>query len=257
MGSVCFEAIVLGAMDYRESDRIVTLFTLEHGKIKGIARGAKKSVVRFGGSLEPFARLRTEIVLSDGLSLIRQADIVSVFPKILNDLKKIGLAGYACELTDLMLPEGMANPRLYRLLASYLEHLDSFPPSSSDRRFFEMNFLNVLGYCPSLDYCALCALELDKAAWVLYPMAANGLFCSHCGRGGSSFSMETVDLLRRSLKTGRFGVISFPPKFLEEAGNFLDRALASHLPHTPKSLSFLRETAEQPSHGASRKSVDR
>jgi DNA repair protein RecO (recombination protein O) len=244
-------------MDYREHDRIVTLFTLEQGKIKGIARGAKKSVRRFGGALEPFARLRTEVLLKEGLSLVIETDIVSVFPKVRSDLEKIGLAGYACEITDLMLPEGMANPRLFRLLASYLEHLESFPPSSSDRRFFEMNFLNVLGYCPSLDRCASCALALDKGAWVLSPMAANGLLCPHCGRGGIPLSMETVDLLRRSLKTGRFGTISFPPKPLEEAGKFLDRALATHLQSPPKSLSFIMETAEQPRHGASRKSVDR
>jgi DNA repair protein RecO (recombination protein O) len=257
MGSVCCEAIVLGAMDYRESDRIVTLFTIEHGKIEGIARGAKKSVRRFGGALEPFARLRIEVVLKEGLSSVLQTDIVSVFPKVRNDLEKIGLAGYACELTDLMLPEGMASPRLFRLLASYLEHLDSFPASSSDRRFFEMNFLNVLGYCPSLDRCALCALELDKGARVLYPMAANGLLCTHCGRGGMPLSMETVGLLRRSLKTGRFGTISFPSGSLEEAGNFLDRALASHLQSPPKSLSFIMETAEKHRNGASPKSVDR
>jgi DNA repair protein RecO (recombination protein O) len=257
MGSVCCEAIVLGTIDYRESDRILTLFTLEHGKIRGIARGAKKSVRRFGGALEPFALLRTEIVLKEGLSLVQQADILNVFPKIRNDLEKIGLAGYACELTDLMLPEGMANPRLFRLLASYLEHLDSFPPSSSDRRFFEMNFLNVLGYCPSIDRCAMCNLELEKAAWVLYPMAASGLLCIRCGKGGVPLSMETVYLLRRSLKTGRFGAISFSPKLLEEAGKFLDHAIASHLQHPPKSLSFIRETAEQPHHGAFPKSVDR
>jgi DNA repair protein RecO (recombination protein O) len=244
-------------MDFRESDRIVTLFTLEHGKIKGIARGAKKSVRRFGGALEPFARLRIEIALREGLSSIRQADIVSVFQGIRNDLEKIGLAGYACELTDLMLPEGMANPRMFRLLASYLEHLASFHPSSSDRRFFEMNFLNVLGYCPSLDHCAKCALELDKAAWVLYPMAANGLLCSVCGRGGIPLSMETVDLLRKSLKTGRFGAISFPPKSLEEAGKLLDHAIASHLNRPLSALSFLLETAEQPRLAASPKSVDR
>ncbi len=139
------EAIVLGMMDYREADKIVTLFTLEQGKIKGMARGAKRSVRRFGGALELFARLKLEIGIKEGLAQLHTADIVSVFPRIREDLAKIGHAGYACELTDALLPEGACNPRLFRLLTSYLEYLERFPAASSDRRFFELNLLNVLG----------------------------------------------------------------------------------------------------------------
>jgi DNA repair protein RecO (recombination protein O) len=238
------EALVLGTMDYRESDRIVTLFTLEHGKVKGIARGAKKSVRRFGGALELFARLRAELVLRDGLSAISSADILTVFPAIRKELAKIGLAGYACELADALLPEGMCNPRLFRLLNSFLEQLDSSPASPSDRRFFEMNLLNVLGYCPSLEQCASCAADFAGSAWTRQAKAADGLLCAQCGRGGNTVSMETVFLLRRSLQSGRFGTVRFPPSALEEAGNLLDCALAAHLQRPLKALSFLREIGE-------------
>jgi len=244
MQSSSCEALVLGTMDYREADRIVTLFTLEHGKVRGIARGAKKSVRRFGGALELFAHLRTDLVLREGLAGINSVDIVTVFPAIRKDLEKIGLAGYASELTDALLPEGMCNPRLFRLLNSYLEHLDSFPASTSDRRFFEMNFLNVLGYCPSLEQCATCGRKLDGSAWTRHSKAADGLFCAFCGRGGNPVSMETVLLLRQTLLTGRFAVIMFPPPELEEAGNFLDCAIAAHLQRPLKALAFLREISE-------------
>jgi len=235
---------VLGTMDYREADRIVTLFTLEHGKLRGIARGAKNSVRRFGGALELFARLRAEIVPKEGLSAIHHADIVTVFPRIRDDLAKIGYAGYACELTDAMLPEGMANPRLFRLLSSYLEHLDSSPASSSDRRFFEMNFLNVLGYCPTLERCESCGVDLDRAAWSSQTMSTSGLLCASCGRGGNPVSGETVLLLKRTLRTGRFGMIFFPAQALHEAGSFLDHALAAHLNRPLKALDFLREIGQ-------------
>lgn len=244
MRSVSCEALVLGTMDYRESDRIVTLFTLEHGKVRGIARGAKKSMRRFGGALELFARLRTDLVLREGLSGIVSADILTVFPGIRSDLAKIGLAGYACEATDAMLPEAMCNPRLFRLLGSYLEHLDAFPHSPSDRRFFEMNFLNVLGYCPSLDRCSACGVELEETARAHMSLAGDGLLCHLCSRGAKPLSPETVALLRRTLKTGRFGVIRFQPDTLEEAGRFLDGAMAAHLQRPLKALSFLREIGE-------------
>ena len=241
MRSEYCEALVLGTMDYREADRIVTLFTLKHGKVRGIARGAKRSVRRFGGALELFARLRAEILLKEGLAGIQSADIVTIYPRIRDDLTKIGLAGYVCELTDAFLPEGAANPRLFRLICSYLEHLDYHPVSFSDRRFFELNFLNVLGFRPSLDRCATCSKEMNEGAWLRISMAASGLLCGTCGEGGYPLSQETVLLLRRTLQTGRFGSVSFPPPALKEAGNFLDRAMEAHLNRPLKALSFLRE----------------
>lgn len=241
MGSESVEALVLGAMDYGEADRIVTLFTLEHGKVKGIARGAKKSVRRFGSAFEPFARLKTEIVLKEGLSVIRQADIVTVFPRIREDLLKIGYGGYACELADVMLPEGMANPRLFRLLSSYLEQLDSSPANPSDRRFFEMNLLNVLGYCPSLEQCVACGKVLDNEGRAYHWTCHDGLLCSRCSKGGKSVSGETLTLLRQAIRTGRFGVILFPEASLQEAGRILDGALSMHLHRPLKALGFLRE----------------
>ncbi|MCM2359134.1 MAG: DNA repair protein RecO, partial [Geobacteraceae bacterium] len=150
------DAVVLGALDYREADRLVTLFTLEHGKVKGVARGAKRSIRRFGGALEQFARLAVQLALKGGLARIDGADVATIHPGIRADLLKIGYAGYACEAVDLLLPEGLPNPRLFRLLSAYLERLDAAPAAASDRRFFEANLLNVLGYRLPLEECASC-----------------------------------------------------------------------------------------------------
>ena len=241
MQSCRCEAVVLGMMDYRESDKIVTIFTLEHGKLKGLARGAKRSVRRFGGALELFARLRVELGMKEGLAQLHLADIVTVFPRIRADLGKIGHAGYACELTDALMPEGMRNPRLFRLLTAYLEQLDHFPADSSDRRFFELNLLNILGYRPELDLCAACGAELAGRGWLRNSVDA-GLFCERCGTGGRPIAAATLDLLRRALLTGRFGVLRFSPAGLDEAGLLLDSAIASHLQRPLHALSFLRET---------------
>jgi DNA repair protein RecO (recombination protein O) len=228
-------------MDYRESDKIVTLFTLEQGKIRGMARGAKRSVRRFGGALELFARLKLEIGIKEGLAQLYAADIVTIFPRIRADLAKIGHAAYACELTDALLPEGLCNPRLFRLLTAYLEHLDLSPAAPSDRRFFELNFLNVLGYRPALEQCAECATELSGGALFRSAAAACGLLCERCGRGGSPISAATIALFRQVLATGKFGVIGFPPAELDEAGRLLDSAIAAHIQRPLNALSFLRE----------------
>lgn len=233
-------AIVIGAMDYREADRIVTLFTLEHGKVRVIARGARKSRRRFAASLELFARIRAAMKLSEGLSTLLEADLETVYPGIRKELGRIALAGYACELVDQFLPDGLPNPRLFRLLATLLDHLDRTAPDPSDRRFFEINLLNILGYRPPIDACPGCGIDL-AAAGGLFAGGGHDILCPACAGGGRVISAATIVDLRQSLRTGRFGGGRFPGDLLAEAGDLLDRAIASHLHRPIKSLAFLRE----------------
>jgi DNA repair protein RecO (recombination protein O) len=235
------EAVILAVMDYGEADKIITFFTREHGKLKGIARNAKQSRKRFGGALEVFARLRLQLVLRESLARLDGVDVVTIFPHIRENLSKIGYAGYACELIDRLLPEAQANPRLYRLLVSYLEQLDSVPCCADDRRFFEINLLNIAGYRPTLDTCLHCGVVLAAAPVLRYSSLHEGVSCGNCLRTGREISPLTVSLLNTALRTGRFGVIRFPGTTLEEAGAMLDSIIASHLNRPLNSLAFLRE----------------
>jgi DNA repair protein RecO (recombination protein O) len=203
------EAIVLRLTDYGEADRIVSLFTLEQGRISGIARGARRSRKRFGGALESFAHLRLQMHLGAGLPTLQSADILSIFLGVRGDLSKIGSAAYACELVERLTPEEEANPRLFRLLFCYLERLDLAPPSPSDRRFFAVNLLKILGYQPDLEV-----------------------------RG---ISVETAQLLARAMQTGRFGSVVFPDIALREADLLLNPAIDLHLDRPLRSLAFLKE----------------
>ena len=246
MHQVASEAIVLSVMDYGEADRIATLFTREHGKVRALARNARMSRRRFGGALEPFARLQVRIGLRDDrLSTLHDADIVTLHPAIRRDLATMALAGYACELCDRFLPDHLANPRLFRLLATCLSHLESAPYEHSDLRFFEINLLNILGYRPSLDHCTHCGVGLSPASSAKYAASASGLLCSQCG-GEGWISGETVMLLRKSLETGRLGVVRFSAHQAAEAGRLLDIAISAHLDRPLKSLGFLREMTEEP-----------
>lgn len=241
MQTVECEAIVLAAMDYGEADRIVTLFTREFGKIRGIARNAKKSVKRFGAAFEIFARLRLRLALKEGLCTLRNADIITVFPRIRADLAKIGYAGYACEVVDRYIPEAQYSPRLFRLLSAYLEHLDAFPPCADDRRFFEVNLLNIVGYRLSLDRCERCGEgESSSPAGISRATTAKPV-CDACGRVWLPVSSDTLSILKKAMETGRFGVIRFSPTTLHEAGEILDTAIAEHVNRPLTSLQFLRD----------------
>jgi len=197
------QAIILSTLNYGESDRIVSLFTLEHGRLRGFAKSARASRKRFGGQLEPTNRLEVTLSLKeDGLSRIERIEQSSCYPELREQLESLALALYACELIDALTPEGHPLPRLFRLLASMLEYLAGQPATAADRRFFEINLLNILGYCPVMD-----VVELQP--------------------------------LRSCLKTGSFGKISFTSAELEAAGRLLDRQISGYCNHPLKSRTFL------------------
>lgn len=241
MEIVTCSALVLKLVDYRESDRLVTLFTREHGRISGIARGARRSVKRFGGALELFAHLTVHLKLKHGLSELVDVDIVTIHSGIRGDLGRIAHAAYASDLVATLAPEGMANHRLFRLISAYLDHLDAEPANGPDRRFFEINLLNILGYRPSLDCCGSCGTAIGGDAENPAHISGAAVACHQCSTSGISISAEALEFLTRCLKTGRFGLLRPAQCSLAEAGMLLDNAIESHCDMPLRSLGFLRE----------------
>lgn len=239
MQSEKLQAYVLSALDYGDNDRIVSLFSLEHGRIKAFARGARKSRKRFGPALEPFARIDVQARLKDGLSSLQQADIISIYPAIRGDLERIAHALYACELVDVITPEGHPVPRLFRLLSAYLDRLETETATEADRRFYEINVLNILGYRPSLESCCRC--DTPFADGGAHMQDGGETFCRFCSAGGYPLSAATLKTLAACLKTGTFGQIEFQPETLRQAGTLLQEAIAAHAGRRLKSLEFLQQ----------------
>jgi len=241
MHSEKLQSIVLSCLDYGDSDRIVSLFTLEHGRVKAFARGARKSRKRFGPALEPFARIDAQARIKTGLSSLQQADIVCIYPAIRADLERIAHALYACELVDVITPEGHPLPRLYRLMAAYLDRLETETAVAGDRRFFEINLLNILGYRPSLETCSRCDTPFgESGAWL---QDGGEPVCRFCCAGGRALSSATLKTLAACLKTGLFGQIGFTPATLQQAGCLLDEAISTHSGRQLKSLEFLQQVS--------------
>jgi len=236
------QSIVLSSLDYGDRDRIVSLFTLEHGRIRAFARGARNSRKRFGPALEPFARIDAQARVKEGLSSLQQADIISIYPAIRADLTRIAHALYACELVDAITPEGHPLPRLYRLLSAYLDRLETETAVASDRRFFEINLLNILGYRPALESCTRCDTAFDDAgAWL---QTDGEPLCRFCCAGGRHISPVTLRMLAACLKTGTFGQIDFPADTLQQVSALLDEAINAHAGRRLKSLEFLQQVSQ-------------
>jgi len=240
MRMVTDDALIIGLMDFRENDRIVTFFSRDHGRISGVARGARRSVKRFGGALELFSRLVLNFIPAEGLVTVHDVDPVTIYPNIRATLEGIAHAGYACELVAALAPERMANQRLFRLLAAYLEQLDRYPANRSDRHFFEINLLNILGYRPPLESCCRCGDRLGDKGGGWSGGDEGRICCPRCGRGGARLGGEAIAGLLQSLAIGRFGQVVFPERALAEVGTYLEAFIADHLQRPLKSLAFLR-----------------
>src|SRR5512145_2747991 len=118
------DAIILRHLDYGEADRIVTFLTPGHGRLKGFARGARKSRKRFGAALEPFAKVRLHWSSRGGELLgLREAELLDLHVGLRSDLDAIALASYACELVEQLLGDAHGHPGAYVLLAALLDHL--------------------------------------------------------------------------------------------------------------------------------------
>jgi DNA repair protein RecO (recombination protein O) len=135
---------------------------------------------------------------------------------------------------------------LFRLFTAWLERLESSTCSQAetvaDRRFFEINLLNILGYRPAIEHCSGCGEEYDqRGARVL----SNGeLACHSCARTGRNISREALSLMQLSLKTGSFGLIQPTNDALYENGRLLDEALAHHAGRSIRSLAFLQQVGD-------------
>ncbi len=234
------QAFVLSNSDYGDRDRIVTLFTLEHGRLKGFARGARNSRKRFGPALETMARIDVQLKQKDGLSSLQSADVITLYPGIRGVLGAIAHGLYACELVECLTPEGQPLPRLYRLLAAYLEHLDSGCIDTADRRMFEINTLNILGYRPSLDGCSRCGADFGAQGALL--QQGGELVCRFCAATGHRIPPPALRGLSSCLATGRFGQVPFDGEALHAVGLLLVESLATHSSRKFKSIEFLQQT---------------
>ena len=180
------EAIVLRTYPLREADLLVTLFTRAEGKIKGVARAAKKSRRRFGGALEPVTLVRLHYDDREGKELARLDSCDILWSPMSDELDypRIVALEHVAELLDELLPDREANDAIFRLAVSVLHELRSgeiWIPLT----YFQLWLVRLVGFLPELSACIACGrtLNSDRA---YYHALADGLMCEQHKRLASS-----------------------------------------------------------------------
>jgi DNA repair protein RecO (recombination protein O) len=180
------EAIVLRTYPLRESDLLVTLFTRSEGKVKGVARAAKKSKRRFGGALEPLTVVRAYYDDREGQELARldSCDILESPLSADIDYPRVVALEHVAETLDELLPDREANDAIFRLAAAVLYQLRSgsiWMPLT----YFQLWLVRLVGFLPELSDCMACGRTLNGSR-AFYHVLADGLMCEQHKRLASS-----------------------------------------------------------------------
>jgi DNA repair protein RecO (recombination protein O) len=242
-------AVVLRAVDYGESDRIVTLLTRERGKVSAFARGARVSRRRFGGALEPFTLLAVEARERSGSDLLG-LDSVSVLRAhgaIRGDLARIACAGYASELARELVRDHEPHDELLALLLEYLAALDTAPARPAALRAFELGALRAAGLMPRLDACASCGGPVAVEERVRFDPGQGGVLCTTCPpasvSGARWISASAAGALARLQVAGLAGAeaVGLEREIGREARDALGAFIEHHLGRRLAARRFLDE----------------
>ena len=190
------EAVVLRHADWGEADRMLTLYTRERGKVRAIAKGARKIRSRKAGHLEPFTRVSLQLAKGRDLLIVTQADSLEVYHALGEDLVKTGYAAYVVELLDRFTYEDESeNFAIYRLLTEILGRIASEADPWLAIRYYEVRLLDLLGFRPHLFECANCGEEI-RAVDQFFSPAAGGVLCPKCGTGLPGVWNVSVEALK-------------------------------------------------------------
>lgn len=185
-------SIVLKRQDLRESDQFITLFTDESGKREVLARGIKKITSKLSAYVLPFFILETECVPAKEMDLLITAQPYQTFRTIPQDFEKMSVVSYCLALVDSLTVLKHPEPRIFSLLASFLQACDE-PIKNSEILVasFSVKLLALLGWQPELTTCLVCREVLGEEAGY-FNIAEGGVVHAACRKPGQTVAGNSL-----------------------------------------------------------------
>jgi DNA repair protein RecO (recombination protein O) len=234
------EAIVLRTQKLGEADRIITLLTRTHGRVRAVAKGVRRTSSRFGARLEPFTHVDVQLAEARTLDVITQAETLHTYTGRLAADYGAYTAGTAMLETAERLVVEDKEPSLqqYLLLVGALRAMcETGRPPAQVLDSFLLRSLAVAGYAPSFEACARCGVEGPHLAF--HP-SAGGMLCATCRLPGSARpAAETVAALGALLSGDWATVEATDPRHLREASGLVAGYLSWHLERGLRSLPLV------------------
>ena len=192
-----------------ETSRLVSLYTRKFGKVKVVAKGARRPKSKFGAGLDPI----TEIIAlfyhreNRDLHTLSDCDIIRPFSGIKSHVERLSYASALCELTDHLSPGEGPNLALYRAMDEALCGLESVPEGEAEKFlwYFQIRAADALGYRPELIRCVSCRKTVG-AGQIKFSPVSGGIVCERCSAAnltGLEVALGTLRFLEK-LRTTNF-----------------------------------------------------
>ena len=201
MSVLTSEAVVLRTWPVHEADLIVSFFTRDYGRVRGMAKSALRSRKRFGGALEPMTlarawfaeRPRQELVRLDQLEIMRSPLSAPIDPV------RLTVLSFFAELLDEALPDHDPQETVFRLLVAVLEQTTVEQPWMP-LTYFQLWMTRLMGLLPDIAHCTACGASLQPGQ-ASFNTHGDGLFCPlHRNGNSSDLSPDSWQLAQRMLR---------------------------------------------------------
>jgi len=234
------EGVILKSMDFRESSRILTVYTRDFGKQSLLAKGVRGPKSRLAAATGPLNYVGLVFYRKEQreLQLLSQCDLVRPWRSLTDSLEAMAAAMAICELLNLVVQGEEEHRALFDLLVRSLDAVNGATNNGVNAFYlFEVRLLDLLGFRPELRLCARCGrdLEGDEGEAMAFDLHHGSVACSVClagGHGGERLSRGALNVLRRFQEISDIGAacrITLSPQLRSELGRILERYLRSHV----------------------------
>lgn len=239
-------AVVLRTVEFSETSLVVTAFTREFGKIRGLAKGARRLKGPFESALDLLALCRIVFLRksSEALDLLTEARLLRRFRPAGRDLASLYAAYYVAELLGELTDDYDPHPELFDLADQTLAALSAGEPVANRVLRFELGALRLLGHLPSLDACVGCGASVPPAGRVPFGMVDGGVLCANCRPGKQEVVLVTAGSLRTMAQLGDLESPAWQRLVIDhrsrgELRGLLNRYVCSLLGHKPRLHEYL------------------
>ncbi len=197
-------SIILRIKEIGESDLIVTFFSADRGRLRGIAKGARRSRRRFVNCLDHFCLSTLEYTEKPGrdLCFLQSGKLLENFPSLRSDYTLLSLGGYLVELTEILFPLRVADPAMFNLLKKCLGALHEGKERDTLRVLFEARAMTLGGYEIQLHECTICKRSYEGQGRAVFKAERGSIACLRCAKetaespGMNPLSVKTLDRLQ-------------------------------------------------------------
>lgn len=240
------EGIVLKSMEFKEADKIVTIYTKDYGKITAIAKGVRKTKSKFGSSLEILTYSIFLIYKGRNIDIVSQTEILESFFSTSKEVIKFAFAANCVEIVNKLTEEREINIGLFNLLKEVLHYLRRTNDPKLLALSFKWQTMSILGYRPSLNHCCKCNKSIEDQKEMYFNVREGGLVCNNCIAEDKEECIKVylyfVKLVRKILITplSTISNATIPDIKMKELEKITDLYIAYHSEKSFKTDRFLK-----------------